>query len=139
MEKREQEKEFNATTDAAKGALKKLATEEGYETFVIPDNVGGRFFLLTAGFFQLQQLESQLDDLMAGAREAENDYKAEFKENDCYKYAAMRNLLYRNGKAVEMLINYEPKVTLYSRVVETTLWRIRRKRRKKDYSLLLLI
>ena len=100
-----------ATTDAAKGALKKLATEEGYETFVIPDNVGGRFSVLTAvGLLPIAAAGISIDELMAGAREAENDYKAEFKENDCYKYAAMRNLLYRNGKAVEMLINYEPKV-----------------------------
>lgn len=100
-----------ATTDAAKGALKKLATEEGYESFVIPDNVGGRFSVLTAvGLLPIAAAGISIDDLMAGAREAENDYKAEFKENDCYKYAAMRNLLYRNGKAVEMLINYEPKV-----------------------------
>lgn len=100
-----------ATTDAAKGALKKLATEEGYESFVIPDNVGGRFSVLTAvGLLPIAAAGISIDNLMAGAREAENDYKAEFKENDCYKYAAMRNLLYRNGKAVEMLINYEPKV-----------------------------
>lgn len=100
-----------ATTDAVKGALKKLATEEGYESFVIPDNVGGRFSVLTAvGLLPIAAAGISIDDLMAGAREAENDYKAEFKENDCYKYAAMRNLLYRNGKAVEMLINYEPKV-----------------------------
>ncbi len=107
----EARKRIYATTDAARGALKKLATEEGYESFVIPDNVGGRFSVLTAvGLLPIAAAGISIDDLMAGARAAQNDYTVEFKENDCYKYAAMRNLLYRNGKAVEMLINYEPKV-----------------------------
>lgn len=107
----EARKRIYATTDAARGALKKLATEEGYESFVIPDNVGGRFSVLTAvGLLPIAAAGISIDELMAGAREAQNDYTVEFKENDCYKYAAMRNLLYRNGKAVEMLINYEPKV-----------------------------
>ena len=107
----EARKRIYATTDAARGALKKLATEEGYESFVIPDNVGGRFSVLTAvGLLPIAAAGISIDDLMAGARAAQNDYKVEFKENDCYKYAAMRNLLYRNGKAIELLINYEPKV-----------------------------
>lgn len=100
-----------ATTDAAKGALKKLATEEGYETFVIPDSVGGRFSVLTAvGLLPIAAAGISIKDLMAGAREAQNDYKAPFKDNDCYKYAAVRNALYRKGKSIEMLINYEPKL-----------------------------
>lgn len=104
-------KRIYATTDAAKGALKKLSTEEGYETFTIPDNVGGRFSVLTpVGLLPIAAAGISIDDLMAGAREAQNDYKAEFKNNDCYKYAAVRNLLLRGGKSIELLINYEPKV-----------------------------
>ena len=107
----EARKRIYATTDAAKGALKKLSTEEGYETFTIPDNVGGRFSVLTpVGLLPIAAAGISIDDLMAGAREAQNDYKAEFKNNDCYKYAAVRNLLLRDGKAIELLINYEPKV-----------------------------
>lgn len=107
----EARKRIYATTDAAKGALKKLSTEEGYETFTIPDNVGGRFSVLTpVGLLPVAAAGISIDDLMAGAREAQNDYKAEFKNNDCYKYAAVRNLLLRDGKAIELLINYEPKV-----------------------------
>ena len=107
----EAKKRIYATTDAAKGALKKLSTEEGYETFTIPDNVGGRFSVLTpVGLLPIAAAGISIDDLMAGAREAQNDYKAEFKNNDCYKYAAVRNLLLRDGKAIELLINYEPKV-----------------------------
>ena len=107
----EAKKRIYATTDAAKGALKKLSTEEGYETFTIPDNVGGRFSVLTpVGLLPIAAAGISIDDLMAGAREAQNDYKAEFKNNDCYKYAAVRNLLLRDGKSIELLINYEPKV-----------------------------
>lgn len=107
----EARKRIYATTDAAKGALKKLSTEEGYETFTIPDNVGGRFSVLTpVGLLPIAAAGISIDDLMAGAREAQNDYKAEFKNNDCYKYAAVRNLLLRDGKAIELLINYESKV-----------------------------
>ena len=107
----EARKRIYATTDAAKGALKKLSTEEGYETFTIPDNVGGRFSVLTpVGLLPIAAAGISIDDLMAGAREAQNDYKAEFKNNDCYKYAAVRNLLLRDGKSIELLINYEPKV-----------------------------
>lgn len=107
----EARKRIYATTDAAKGALKKLSTEEGYETFTIPDDVGGRFSVLTpVGLLPIAAAGISIDELMAGAREAQNDYKAEFKNNDCYKYAAVRNLLLRDGKSIEMLINYEPKV-----------------------------
>ena len=107
----EARKRIYATTDAAKGALKKLSTEEGYETFTIPDNVGGRFSVLTpVGLLPIAAAGISIDDLMAGAREAQNDYKADYKNNDCYKYAAMRNLLLRGGKSIELLINYEPKV-----------------------------
>ena len=100
-----------ATTDAAKGALKKLATEQKYETFTIPDDVGGRFSVLTpVGLLPIAAAGIDIEALMAGAREAQNDYTAPYAENDCYKYAAVRNLLLRSGKCIELLINYEPKL-----------------------------
>ena len=100
-----------ATTDKARGALKKLADEEGYETFVIPDDVGGRFSVLTpVGLLPIACSGVNIDELMAGARAAQNDYTAPYAENDCYKYAAIRNILNRKGKEIEMLINYEPRL-----------------------------
>lgn len=100
-----------ATTDASKGALKKLSTEQNYETFTIPDDVGGRFSVLTpVGLLPIAAAGIDIDALMAGAREAKNDYTAPYAENDCYKYAAVRNLLLRKGKCIELLINYEPKL-----------------------------
>lgn len=100
-----------ATTDKARGALKKLADEEGYETFVIPDDVGGRFSVLTpVGLLPIACSGVNIDELMAGARAAQNDYSAPYVENDCYKYAAIRNILNRKGKEIEMLINYEPRL-----------------------------
>ncbi|MCF2612025.1 MULTISPECIES: glucose-6-phosphate isomerase [Fusobacterium] len=100
-----------ATTDASKGALKKLSAEQSYETFTIPDDVGGRFSVLTpVGLLPIAAAGIDIDALMAGAREAQNDYTAPYAENDCYKYAAVRNLLLRKGKCIELLINYEPKL-----------------------------
>lgn len=100
-----------ATTDTSKGALKKLSTEQNYETFTIPDDVGGRFSVLTpVGLLPIAAAGIDIDALMAGAREAQNDYTAPYAENDCYKYAAVRNLLLRKGKCIELLINYEPKL-----------------------------
>ena len=101
-----------ATTDKAKGALKSLATEEGYETFVVPDDVGGRFSVLTAvGLLPIAVSGADIDKLMEGAasgrkRALEND----FEENDALQYAALRNILLRKGKSVEILANYEPAV-----------------------------
>ncbi|MFK4785743.1 glucose-6-phosphate isomerase [Fusobacterium sp. MFO224] len=100
-----------ATTDFSKGALKKLALEEGYESFVIPDNVGGRFSVLTpVGLLPIAVAGINIQELMNGAKEAQEDYTKDFKENDCYKYAAVRNILYRKGKGIELMINYEPKL-----------------------------
>lgn len=100
-----------ATTDKAKGALKKLADEEGYETFVIPDDVGGRFSVLTpVGLLPIACSGVNIDELMEGARAAQVAYTAPYEENDCYKYAAIRNILNRKGKNIEMLINYEPRL-----------------------------
>ncbi len=97
------------TTDKARGTLKNLADTEGYETFVIPDDVGGRFSVLTAvGLLPIAVAGCDIDKLMAGAAKAQQDYTADFEENDCYKYAALRNILYRKGKSVEMLVSYDP-------------------------------
>ncbi|MBK6931034.1 MAG: glucose-6-phosphate isomerase [Saprospirales bacterium] len=101
-----------ATTDRTKGALKTLADREGYETFVIPDDVGGRFSVLTAvGLLPLAAAGIQIDQLMKGAADARAHYrKAPYAQNDALRYAAARNILYRKGKDIEMLINYEPRL-----------------------------
>jgi glucose-6-phosphate isomerase len=100
-----------ATTDKKRGALKQLSDEEGYETFVVPDDVGGRFSVLTAvGLLPVAVAGISIDDLMKGAADARKDFKAPFTENACLQYAALRNILYRKGKAIEMLINYEPRL-----------------------------
>jgi glucose-6-phosphate isomerase len=100
-----------ATTDAKKGALKQSADGEGYETFVVPDNVGGRFSVLTAvGLLPIAAAGIDIDQLMQGAANAMEDYKKPYEENDCYKYAAVRNILHRKGKDIELLINYEPRL-----------------------------
>ncbi|MGL5000197.1 MAG: glucose-6-phosphate isomerase [Cetobacterium sp.] len=100
-----------ATTDSSKGALKKLSTDEGYETFTVPDNVGGRFSVLTAvGLLPIASAGINIDELMLGAKDAQEAYKAPYSENDCLKYATIRNILNRKGKDVEMLINYEPRL-----------------------------
>ncbi|MCI9150945.1 MAG: glucose-6-phosphate isomerase [Lachnospiraceae bacterium] len=101
-----------ATTDQAKGALKKLAAEEGYETFVVPDDVGGRFSVLTAvGLLPIAVSGADIDKLMEGAASGRKlALESEFAENDALKYAAVRNILHRKGKAVEILANYEPSI-----------------------------
>ncbi|MFW5630301.1 MAG: glucose-6-phosphate isomerase [Acetivibrio ethanolgignens] len=101
-----------ATTDKAKGALKKLATEEGYETFVVPDDVGGRFSVLTGvGLLPIAVSGADITKLMEGAATMrEHCLKASFEENDALKYAAVRNILYSKGKSVEILANYEPSL-----------------------------
>jgi glucose-6-phosphate isomerase len=99
-----------ATTDKSRGALKSLADEMGYETFVIPDDVGGRFSVLTAvGLLPIAVAGISIDEMMQGAADAREAYStSDFKNNDCYKYAAMRNALYNKGKEIEILVNYEP-------------------------------
>ena len=105
-------KRIYATTDKAKGALKHVADEEGYETFVVPDDVGGRFSVLTAvGLLPIAVSGADIDKLMEGAasgRKRALNYA--FEENDALQYAAMRNILLRKGKSVEILANYEPSV-----------------------------
>ena len=99
-----------ATTDKARGTLKELSDKMGYETFVVPDDVGGRYSVLTAvGLLPIACAGCDLDMLMKGAQDAREAYKdCDLEKNDCYKYAAYRNILYKKGKSVEMLISYEP-------------------------------
>ncbi|MEG0961336.1 MAG: glucose-6-phosphate isomerase [Lachnospiraceae bacterium] len=110
--KEEAAKRIYATTDKAKGALKNLATEEGYETFVVPDDVGGRFSVLTAvGILPIAVSGADIDELMKGAAAGrELALNQPFAENDAMKYAAIRNIMLRKGKAVEVLANYEPSL-----------------------------
>ncbi|MFC2294951.1 MAG: glucose-6-phosphate isomerase, partial [Leptotrichia hongkongensis] len=110
--KEEAAKRIYATTDKEKGALKTLATTEGYETFVVPDNVGGRFSVLTAvGLLPIAAAGIDIDDLMAGAKDAMNDFaNKNMDENQALQYAAVRNILHRKGKDLELMVNYEPRV-----------------------------
>jgi glucose-6-phosphate isomerase len=104
-----------ATTDKARGTLKNLSDAEGYETFVIPDDVGGRFSVLTAvGLLPIAVAGCDIDALMKGAAKAQQELCADFDNNDCYKYAALRNILYRKGKSVEMLVSYDPSFVMMS-------------------------
>ena len=105
-------KRIYATTDKAKGSLKNLATEEGYESFVVPDDVGGRFSVLTAvGLLPIAVSGADIDKLMEGAAEGRKmALEAPFEENDALQYAAIRNILLRKGKSVEVLANYEPSL-----------------------------
>ena len=101
-----------ATTDKARGTLKELSDAEGYETFVIADDVGGRYSVLTAvGLLPIAVAGCDIDKIMEGAQAAREAYSKD-DMNDCYKYAAMRNILYRKGKSVEMLVSYEPAFTM---------------------------
>ena len=108
--KEEAAKRIYATTDKAKGALKTLADEEGYETFVVPDDVGGRFSVLTAvGLLPIAVSGVSIDKLMEGAASGrELALNTPYEENDAMLYAAVRNILHKNGKAVEILADYEP-------------------------------
>lgn len=109
-------KRIYCTTDKEKGTLKKLSEKEGYESFVIPDNVGGRYSVLTAvGLLPIAVSGSDIDKLMLGARKAREELSnPNINENDCYKYAAIRNILYRKGKSTEILVSYEPKFSMMS-------------------------
>lgn len=105
-----------ATTDKEKGALKTVATEEGFQTFVIPDDVGGRYSVLTAvGLLPIAVSGADIDQIMEGAERARVDFSSsELGENQAYQYAAVRNILYNKGKTIEMLINYEPGLQYFS-------------------------
>ena len=104
------------TTDRAKGTLKHFSTDEGYETFVVPDDVGGRFSVLTAvGLLPIAVAGIDIDQLMAGAAQASHAYTSlELDQNDCYKYAAIRNILARKGKGIEILASYEPFSAMFN-------------------------
>jgi glucose-6-phosphate isomerase len=100
-----------ATTDGSRGALKQLSGHEGYTTFTIPDDIGGRFSVLTAvGLLPLAAGGIDIDALVKGAQDAEALYQTPSVDNACYQYAAYRNILHRSGKAIEVLVNYEPSL-----------------------------
>ncbi len=106
--KEEAKNRIFATTDKSRGTLKELSNTEGYETFVIADDVGGRYSVLTAvGLLPIAVAGCDIDAIMAGAQAARETYSKD-DMNDCYKYAALRNILYRKGKSVEMLVSYDP-------------------------------
>jgi glucose-6-phosphate isomerase len=109
---KEARKRIYVTTDKEKGALKKLSIEEGYETFIIPDDIGGRYSVLTAvGLLPIAASGLNIDKLMEGAKLAEDKYSDKsLKYNECYQYAVLRNMLYDEGKSLEMLVAYEPKL-----------------------------
>ena len=108
----EAKKRIYITTDREKGALKQIAEEEGYTTFVIPNNIGGRYSVLTAvGLLPIATAGINIDKLLDGARIAQEKYlDKSLKYNDCYKYAVVRNILYKNEKNIEILVSYEPKL-----------------------------
>ncbi|MDV3426555.1 MAG: glucose-6-phosphate isomerase [Bacillota bacterium] len=110
--KAEAQKRIYATTDKKRGALKTLSDKEGYETFVIADDIGGRYSVLTAvGLLPIAASGLDIDKMMQGAFDAVSDTSVkDLNNNDCYKYAAARNALYRKGKEVEMMVNFEPAV-----------------------------
>lgn len=112
----EAKKRIYVTTDKAKGTLKGLSDREGYETFVVPDDVGGRFSVLTAvGLLPIAVAGCDIDALMAGAAEAQAALcDTDLNKNDCYRYAALRNILLRKGRAVELMVSYEPCYAMMS-------------------------
>ncbi|MDD4699817.1 MAG: glucose-6-phosphate isomerase [Oscillospiraceae bacterium] len=114
--KEEAVKRIYCTTDKARGTLKQLADEQGYESFVVPDDVGGRYSVLTAvGLLPIAVAGADLDALMKGAAAARDEYmNTDLQSNMCYKYAALRNAFYRKGKAIELLVSYEPRFALMS-------------------------
>lgn len=109
---KEAQKRIYVTTDEKKGALRELAESEGYETFVIPNNVGGRFSVLTpVGLLPIAASGIDIDELMDGAIESEDKYSdSSLEYNECYQYAVFRNLMYDGGKSMEILASYEPKM-----------------------------
>lgn len=116
MEEKKRKKRIYATTDKARGALKTLANEEGYESFIIPDDVGGRYSVLTAvGLLPIAVSGVDIEEIMKGAQDARRDFSSsELMENPAYQYAVARNILYNKGKTIEMLINYEPALQYFA-------------------------
>ncbi|MCH4057735.1 glucose-6-phosphate isomerase [Lapidilactobacillus gannanensis] len=111
----EARKRIYATTDRAKGALKSEADAEGYEEFVVPDDIGGRFSVLSAvGLLPIAVAGCDIDQLMTGAADARSEYSsADLNKNEAYQYAALRNILYRKGYTTELLENYEPNLQYF--------------------------
>ena len=107
-------KRIYVTTDREKGTLKEMADEKGYETFVVPDDVGGRYSVLTAvGLLPIAAAGIDIDAMMQGAADSMEKYSSEdVEQNDCCTYAAIRNILYRKGKTTEMMVAYEPDYTM---------------------------
>ncbi|MDD4725452.1 MAG: glucose-6-phosphate isomerase [Tissierellia bacterium] len=114
--KEEAKNRIYATTDKAKGALRKLSEIEGYETFVIPDEIGGRYSVLTAvGLLPIAVAGIDINRIMGGALSGQEEYSNDkIDKNSCYQYAALRNILYRKGKAIEILVNYEPSLQYFA-------------------------
>ena len=112
----EAKRRIYATTDKAKGALKNLSDSEGYETFVVPDDVGGRFSVLTAvGLLPIAVCGADIEKLMLGAQDAHKLYsECDIYKNDCYMYAALRNILLNKGKSTEIMVNYEPRLHYFA-------------------------
>ena len=112
----EAKKRTYVTTDKEKGALKNLSTEMGYETFVIPDNIGGRYSVLTAvGLLPIAVAGIDVDKLLRGAKNAQETFaESNISQNDCYKYAIVRNILYKQNKDIEIFVNYEPKMHFFT-------------------------
>jgi glucose-6-phosphate isomerase len=104
------------TTDRARGKLKEFSTEKGYETFVVPDDIGGRYSVLTAvGLLPIAVAGISIDDMMKGAADSREKYNNDnVEENDCLRYASIRNILYNKGKKIEILAAYEPAVQMFS-------------------------
>lgn len=114
--KDEAKRRIYCTTDKSKGILRALAEKEGYETFIIPDNIGGRYSVLTAvGLLPIAVSGADIDKIMQGARLAQEALSStDLNENDCYKYAVIRNILYKKGKDIEILESYEPRFAMFS-------------------------
>ncbi len=110
----EASKRIYVTTDKARGTLKEFSDKAGYETFVVPDDVGGRYSVLTAvGLLPIAVAGIDIDKMMQGAQDAREAYSVcDIQKNDCYKYAAIRNVLLQKGKAVELMVAYEPDFTM---------------------------
>ena len=106
----EARKRIYVTTDKEKGVLKKLATEKGYETFVVPDDIGGRYSVFTpVGLLPIAAAGINIDKVLDGVNSGIMKY-SNLENNDCYEYAVLRNILYKRGKKIELLVNYEPKL-----------------------------
>ena len=130
---KEAQKRIYVTTDKKKGALKQIADEEKYTTFVIPDNIGGRYSVLTAvGLLPIATAGINIEKLLEGARFAQEKYlDKNLKYNDCYKYAVARNILYKNEKNIEILVSYEPKCITLLNGGNNSLEKVKEKKKKE--------